>query len=142
MIEIRVSAISDNGAEGDGVIFVFDQAASDADRQLLDRALQDLGARTAETGRRPRSGDEILKQIGAFKCPKPPTADEIETYEAEGREAALKPDADPYTRFTDGLGALGVGSWNDGPASYRQRGFRRGMEERRSSGGGAPADDR
>jgi hypothetical protein len=58
-----------------------------------------------------------------FSCPNPPTAEEIEVYEREGREAALKPDADPLTRFTDGLGALGVGSWRDGPAHYRQKAF-------------------
>jgi hypothetical protein len=44
-------------------------------------------------------------------------------YEEKGREAARKPDAEPFTIFTDGLGALGCGSLEEGPAHYTQRGF-------------------
>ncbi len=122
MIEVRISGISENASEDDGVIFAFDRTATDADLALLDRALRNLGARTAEVHRRP-SAASVAQRLGAFKCPNPPTDEEIEVYEREGREAALKPGADRLTRFTDGLGGLGVGSWSDGPASYRQRGF-------------------
>lgn len=67
-----------------------------------------------------------------FSCPYTISPEQQAELEREGRVAALKPDADPYTRFTDGLGCMGVGSWSDGPASYRQKGFAAGLAERKA----------
>jgi len=60
-----------------------------------------------------------------FSCPYPPTPEEQATYEAEGRKVAEE--KGPGIIFTDGLGVMGVGSWDDGPAHYRTRGYREAL---------------
>lgn len=65
----------------------------------------------------------------AFHYHRTISPEERERYEREGREVAAEhPDGGMV--FTDGLGALGVGSWSDGPASIRQAAYQRALVER------------
>lgn len=53
---------------------------------------------------------------------------EIAWLREEGRQLAIQDmierATDPIRIFTDGLGVMGVGSWDDGPAAHRQDGYR------------------
>lgn len=69
--------------------------------------------------------DEISARLERMlqppSCPEPPRGIEKARLELRAREQAKV--ADSRVTFTDGLGAMGCGSWSDGPAAVRQAAF-------------------
>lgn len=66
-----------------------------------------------------------------MRCPDPPDDAEREHLREEGRQRAIQGliEGEGYVAFTDGLGAMGVGSWVDGPASERTAGYKAALAE-------------